>query len=395
MSFTNKRLLIFGGGPLQKSLINQANSLGIETIVIDPDPSAIGKQLASHFEVIEGDDFEATCEVVDSFAIDGIITSATDKPLVMMARIAERYKFPFYSVKTAENCTNKSKMKCVFDQNDIRCAKGKLMKNSSEIELYPVIIKPVDNSGSRGVFYCDSPQGAGALFEESLRYSKEDALLCEEVILGAEYSVESLHDGVTSELIAITKKTSTKFPVNVETAHVIPAQLSKDIIKRINALIQEISIAFNYRFCAAHTEIKIFNGTITVIETSPRLGGDYITSHLVRLATGVNLESNLIKLRLGMEVSTLPSESAHSGIFYFELHQGKVTQLGDFNSILSIPEVILLTVDLKVGDSTKQLRNSLDRQGYVILKCQSNLELIETKQRVFSLIKEQIDIIIK
>ena len=96
-----KSVLIFGVGPLQESIINRAKQMGLYTIGIDPASDATCKDDVDAFEVVGGQDFEGTCAVVEKYGVDAIVTAATDKPLVMMACIAEEYGFPFYSVETA------------------------------------------------------------------------------------------------------------------------------------------------------------------------------------------------------------------------------------------------------------------------------------------------------
>ena len=148
-----KSVLVFGCGELQKSIIGRAHNMGLYVVGIDPCKDAFCKDSVDAFEVVGGQDYEGTCAVVEKYGIDAIVTAATDKPLVMMARIAEKYGFPFYSIETAQWSTDKFQMKQRFMEGGVPCAKGRLVKSVSEVEdfEYPVIIKPRDNSGSRGV----------------------------------------------------------------------------------------------------------------------------------------------------------------------------------------------------------------------------------------------------
>ena len=91
-----KAVLIFGVGPLQESIIKRAKKMGLYTVGIDPCADATCKDCVDAFEVVPGQDYEGHCAVVEKYGIDAIVTAATDKPLVMMARIAEKYGFPFY-----------------------------------------------------------------------------------------------------------------------------------------------------------------------------------------------------------------------------------------------------------------------------------------------------------
>ena len=149
----NTAVLVFGCGELQRSIINRAKLMGLYTVGIDPVATATCRDAVDTFEVVGGLDFEGSCAVVEKYGIDAIVTAATDKPLVMMARIAEKYGFPFYSVETAQWSTDKFQMKQRFMEGGVPCAKGRLVKSVEETAdmVYPIIVKPRDNSGSRGV----------------------------------------------------------------------------------------------------------------------------------------------------------------------------------------------------------------------------------------------------
>lgn len=131
---------------------------GLYTVGIDPSQDASCKDMVEAFEIVGGQDFEKTIEVADRYKVRGIITAATDKPLVMMARVAEKLRLPFFRIETAECSTDKLLMKQKFQEAGIPCANGFLLHSMEELTNlnvdYPVIVKPRDNSGSRGVIYC-------------------------------------------------------------------------------------------------------------------------------------------------------------------------------------------------------------------------------------------------
>ena len=172
-----KAILIFGGAELQQSLITECNHLGLTTVVIDPDANALCKNIATHFEVVGGNDFEGTCAMVEKYHIQAVITAATDKPLAMMAKVAAKYNFPFYSEETAKISTDKLLMKEVFIQNKIPCAYGIIASELPTDLNYPVIIKPRDNSGSRGVIFCKDEAIAKAAMQEAMGYTKKESVL--------------------------------------------------------------------------------------------------------------------------------------------------------------------------------------------------------------------------
>ena len=374
-----KAVLIFGVGSLQESIIKRAKKMGLYTVGIDPCADATCKDCVDAFEVVPGQDYEGHCAVVEKYGIDAIVTAATDKPLVMMARIAEKYGFPFYSVETAQWSTDKFQMKERFVLGGVPHAQGKLISKAKEAEglVFPVIVKPRDNSGSRGVKLCRSKEELEASMNEALEVSKLDTILVEEFIEGPEYSIESLHHDGKNEVIQYTEKKTTEFPYNVELGHIQPANISEDNKLKIRDIVEKIGKAFNFENCPSHTELKINERGIFVIETSPRLGGDYITSTLTPLSTGVNLEDELLKIALGEEINPTPKAIQYAGVRFFAFQEGSVVkQIPNFDFVKGWPHVVDFSFTLKEGDKVNRITSSLNRYGQLVLQA-GNRDAIE------------------
>src|SRR5574344_897577 len=246
-----KSILLFGVGELQKSIIVRAKAKGLFVVGIDPCEEAFCKNDVDAFEVVGGQDFEKTIEVAKKYAVNGVITAATDKPLVMMARVAETLVLPFYSVETAQWSTDKFLMKQRFMEGGVPCAKGRLVSVTEEVDdfLYPVIVKPRDNSGSRGVKICNNKEELKEAISEAIQYSHKDSVLVEEVIEGPEYSIESLHYDGKSEVIQFTEKKTTPYPYNVELGHKQPANLTNVQRNQICEIISKIGKAMKFENC--------------------------------------------------------------------------------------------------------------------------------------------------
>ena len=374
-----KSVLIFGVGPLQASIINRAKLMGLYTVGIDPAKDATCKDEVDAFEVVGGQDYEGTCAVVEKYGIDAIVTAATDKPLVMMARIAEKYGYPFYSVETAQWSTDKFQMKQRFVEGGVPCAKGRLVKSVEETTdmVYPVIVKPRDNSGSRGVKLCRSKEELEASMSEAFDVSKLDTILVEEFIEGPEYSIEGLHHDGRSEVIQFTEKKTTEFPYNVELGHIQPANISDDIKQQIREIVAKIGKALHFENCPSHTELKINERGVFVIETSPRLGGDYITSTLTPLSTGVNVEDELLKIALGETINPQPEAVQYSGVRFFAFEEGSVIKhVPDTKFVKTWPHVVDFSFNLKEGEKVNRITSSLNRYGHLTLIA-GNRESIE------------------
>lgn len=388
-----KSVLIFGVGPLQESIIARAKKMGLYTVGIDPCEDATCRDRVDAFEVVPGQDYEGHCTVIEKYGIDAIVTAATDKPLVMMARIAEKYGFPFYSVETAQWSTDKFQMKERFELGGVPHAQGRLISKVEEAEglIFPVIVKPRDNSGSRGVKLCRDKNELQISIDEALENSKLDTVLVEEFIEGPEYSIESLHHDGKSEVIQFTEKKTTEFPYNVELGHIQPANISDENKQKIREIVSKIGKALNYENCPSHTELKINDRGIFVIETSPRLGGDYITSTLTPLSTGVNLEDELLKISLGEAINPVPKAVQYSGVRFFSFEEGSVIKHApneDF--VKDWPHVVDFSFNLVEGQEVNRITSSLNRYGHLTLTAGNRDAIEEAFDKYEKVISESI-----
>ena len=390
---SNKKILVFGVGELQKSIIDRAHIMGLYVVGIDPCADAYCKDDVDAFEIVGGQDYEGTCAVVEKHGIDAIVTAATDKPLVMMARIAEKYGFPFYSVETAQWSTDKFQMKKRFEIGGVPHAQGRTISKVEDAEglVFPVIVKPRDNSGSRGVKLCRNQEELKTSIEEALENSKLDSVLVEEFIEGPEYSIEGLHHDGKDEVIQFTEKKTTEFPYNVELGHIQPANITDENKQKIREIVEKIGKALNFENCPSHTELKINERGIFVIETSPRLGGDYITSTLTPLSTGVNLEDELLKISLGETINPAPKAVQYSGVRFFSFEEGSVIKhVPNEEFVKGWPHVVDFSFNLKEGDRVNRITSSLNRYGQLILQAGNRDSIEEAFDKYEKVISETI-----
>lgn len=374
-----KTIMVFGVGELQKSIIERAHKMGLFVVGIDPCSDAVCKDDCDAFEVVGGQDLNRTIEVCQKYNVNAIVTAATDKPLVMMANVAEKLNFPFYSMQTATWSTDKYQMKQRFVEGGVPCAQGRLISSADEAKgmEFPIIVKPRDNSGSRGVKLCRNEDELQDSVSEALENSHLTTVLVEEFIEGREFSIESLHYDGKSEIIQFTEKKTTEFPYNVELGHKQPANLTDDQRQQIGVIINKIAECMQFENCPSHTELKVNDRGIFVIETSPRLGGDYITSTLTPLSTGVNLEDQLLHIALGESVDTKTGRiEKASAVCFFSFPEGIVKSISpEVYDAINWLNVFDFNLKLKVGDKVNRITSSLNRYGQFVIQANSREEI--------------------
>lgn len=391
-----KSILIFGVGELQCSIIRHAKLKGLYTVGIDPCAEAVCRGECDAFEVVGGQDFEGTLDVAKKYNVSAIVTVATDKPLVMMARVAAELKLPFFSIETARWSTDKFQMKRRFIEGGVPCARGRLISKTEDAAglEFPIIVKPRDNSGSRGVKLCRSQEELQGCLNEAFEVSKLDSVLVEEVIEGQEYSIESLHYEGKTEVLQFTEKKTTEFPYNVELGHRQPANLTDGQKQAIREIIGKIAACMKFENCPSHTELKINNRGIFVIETSPRLGGDYITSTLVPLSTGINMENCLLDIAMGQPVDVMTGcVDRASGVCFFNLPEGIVKRINpQIKEVSSWSGVKHFNLKLHEGDQVNKITSSLNRYGEFIVEGDGRKEVDERLEEYEKVIFSYINI---
>lgn len=364
-------ILVFGAGELQCSLINTVKRMGFRAVVIDPDPKAEGAKLGDVFISIAGDDYEGTRSIALEHNVIALVTAATDNPLPLMAKLAEELGLRFPSYESVMAVLDKGRFKKLLLENNIPCAKGKSysideLPDYDSLE-YPVIIKPNKNSGSRGVVKCNNREELEAELLSVKQFCRDGKYIIEQYIEGDEISVEGLLINGKLEIIQITDKILGPPPYNVEMGHIQPSTYWPRKAE-IQDLLQRIISISGLNNCAVHPELKINERGIYIIEIGPRLGGDFITSDLVPLSTGIDIEQEMVHMLLGKNVQLIRDDNA-AMIKYFALPEGTfVTKKFDEDRVKKqVPNIHKAKFYLEIGEVAGSVTNSLNRHGYCII----------------------------
>ena len=196
-------------------------------------------------------------------------------------------------------------MRLCLSKAGIECPKYvKYSKELCEDNLkgmnYPLIVKPVDRSGSRGVNLVKNQNDLESAVKEAENESLSDEVIIEEFIEGRELSVETISWQGKHYILQYTDKITTEAPHFIEMAHHQPALLTAEEKEQINTLVLKGLDALNINYGASHTEIKInAKGEIRIIEIGARMGGDCIGSDLVKLSTGYDFVQSVIEIAIG------------------------------------------------------------------------------------------------
>ena len=218
-----KKIAIIGASYLQNPLILKAKEMGLETHVFAWKAGDIGESTADYFYPISITEKEKILEKCREIGIDGICSISSDLAMVAVNYVADRMGIAGNSLHCTEISTNKYAMRKALSGGGLKCPGFMLVDERSSLDnidlQFPVIVKPTDRSGSRGVTKLKSLSGLMAAITSARDFSFVKKAIIAEFIVGKEYSVECISFAVKHTLLAVMEKFTTGSPNFIETGH--------------------------------------------------------------------------------------------------------------------------------------------------------------------------------
>lgn len=381
-----KRLLVLAAGILQVPVIKKAREMGYYVIAADGDPNAVGLPLADKGVVANITSEEEMLEVAQREGIDGVIHPCSEVAMNVMGRINDELGLSGVSRETAIRATNKHAMREAFEQGGAPSPKSLLTASAEDAwqrfgtELgRKAILKPSRNSGSRGIAEVErgiTKEAFTRLYDRALQESRDHSVLIEDFIEGPEFSVEIIVWQGEVHVLTVTDKKTTEAPYFVELGHNQPSTFPAERVEAIKAAAVKGVKALGLDNCAAHAELKLQDGRPYLMEIGARLGGDFISTELTHLSTGIDMVAAAINVALGIAPNLEPTEPKHGVcIRYFTPVPGRLTAISH-KELLDNPHVYQAEIYHKAGDIIPEVRSSLDRSGHVIVTHDTVLEAI-------------------
>jgi len=365
-----KKIIIIGAGEMQVPVIVTAKKLGLYVITIDANINAQGNKYADLALKIDTNDKTEIFKTAKKHQIDGILTTS-DYPVRVVGYVCDKLGLSGLTYSAAKLGTNKYLLRNHLRNQKFLTPKYQLLDNDNldlaVIDYFPVVVKPIDSSASRGVRKVKNLKDLQSVYKDAKKYSKSGEVLIEEFLDGPEYSVETLSQDKKTNIIAITEKKTKGYDdiYFVEDRHLIPANITIEEQDQIHTIVHKAIKAIGLDNSASHTELKLTNRGPVIIEIGARLGGDYITSDLVPLATGVNMLENIINISLGNKIDIEKSKNNFAGIQF--------VNSGNYYSVKKHIENIKTVTGFIKSELKKykeiELKNSSDRLGYYICVC--------------------------
>ena len=392
-------MMILGASELQVPAIRKAKELGYQIILIDYNDKAAGFELADVKLVVSTLDQEEVYRQALIYQPDVVITSTSDGPVRTAAYVNEKLgNKPDLAYEDSLCATIKSYMRNRLKENNVPIPEYHAVQNFEEFKAAveklegKCIVKPADNAGSRGVVALnDGGERSGEELLRTYEYSKENSrngiVMVEEFMTGPEVSVEAMTvDGETT-ILTITDKFITPPPYFVEIAHSEPSRLDEEIQERIRQVALQAIAAIRLQNGPSHTEIKVTQEGPKIVEIAARLGGDFITSRLVPLSTGVDMVGASVLLATGEKVDLAHKWKKGSAIHFIQGKEGVIKSIVIDEALSQLEGVEEVAVYKKAGDTVHGTRSSNDRLGHIITVGETAEEAMEIGRRGLELIR--------
>ncbi len=303
-----KTILLLGAGQEQCIAIHEAKALGYRVVACDANAAAPGLKLADVGVIVDIRDVQALVEIGRKQGVNGVFCHAVEIPDVV-AEVAQALGLAGLSPETARLCTNKNSRIAALKQAGIPVADFAPAASRDELGLvasafgFPLVLKPVDNAGSRGVQLVETPQALLPAYDEAMQYTSNPMVLVERYLRGPQISTESVvHEGrVHTFAFADRNYANEAFyaPYFIEDGINFPSVLPKDIQAAVLALVDRTIAVLGINFGAAKGDIIVHDGVPHIIEMACRTSGGWFGAGSIPKATGVNPLKPLLQMSMG------------------------------------------------------------------------------------------------
>lgn len=318
-------MAIIGAANLAAVYTDKAREMGVRTHCFAWEKGAVAKGSADFFYPISITDMDKILKLCKEIGVAGVIPT-TELTIPVAAYISQELGLTGIDYDIAVNLTNKFWVRehlkgCkVVRQPQFRLiSAGEYKEAVDSWNVFPAITKPTSEGGKRGVSVVNSRDELMKAMEFASCFDKNGrGVLIEEYLAeGREYSVETISFNGTHQVIQITQKISSGPPHCVELGHQQPAALSSIIREKVIKAVNEILTSVSYSNGPSHTEIKIVDNEIYLIELNSRIGGDLIASTLTHLSTGYDFIAEAIKVYMGERPQKLTATyGKYSGVYF-------------------------------------------------------------------------------
>ena len=391
-----KKLLFLGGSQQQIPAIRFAKDRGLYVITCDYLPDNPGHAFADEYHNVSTTDKDGVLALARSLGINGIVAYASDPAAPTAAYVAEKLGLPGNPYESVELLTQKDKFRAFLAAHGFTCPRAGGYTSLEEVRAdigrfaFPVMVKPVDSSGSKGVVKVLDESGLDAAVAEALSYSRGKRLVVEEFIVKKGYQVSGDGFSVDGKLVftsygneLYSGKGTREY---VALGEFWPSLLTPAQKAKVDGELQRLITALGMRTCAYNIEVILDkDDNVYVLELGPRNGGSYIPQ-LIEYATGVSLIDYTIRGALGEDCSDLrmtPTTGVWSNYMLLSTVSGTFKRVA-FDPAFERDNLLEVHCTAKPGDEVHAYQNTTHSLGTILFKAGSIEEMAHITSNIES-----------
>ncbi|NGN68293.1 ATP-grasp domain-containing protein [Streptomyces sp. A7024] len=409
MSDDRPRILVIGGKPAH---VRKARELGLE-VVHAQYPEAYDREHRAHVDqallLDYGDIGRLLPQVraLHELRPFRAAVSLFELGLLPAARVNEALGLGGESVDTVELLLDKARMRRHLNAKGVSPVASAVGKSARDIREFteahglPVIVKPVRESGSLGVFRISDEAEVEAVADRFRALNDErwaagdlafadsfESFLIEEYLDGPEISVETLSFDGRHVVVAVTDKETQGGSGFVELGHSQPSAHSADELREATGLVTDVLDAVGLRNGPAHTEVKLTSRGPRIVESHNRVGGDRI-NELAEIAYGVDMERYALATSVGIAepLTTSPEPRGGAAVRFLEPEPGQVVEVAGVDAVRADPAFVDLQLKARPGMVIPPLTWNEEKSGHVIARGATATEAIANAKRLAAAIR--------
>ena len=389
-----KKIMILGGGYYQLPLIKKAVESGYYTIVCGIKGNYPGYKYASKWYDVNTFDKEACLEIARLENIDGIITTGTDQVLPTLGYIVDNMNLYGPSYKSTILSTNKAEMKEAFKITGVRTAYFDKVTSLNECikfsEKYnfPIVLKVVDASGSKGVSIIENLEELESQYEIIKSVTSKDYLIIEEFIEGEEFGAQAYVADNKLTFVMPHGDLTYKADTNIPIGHYAPYERTEELMSDIKEQLEKSIEALQINNTAINADFILKDGKVYVIEIGARAGATCLPE-LVSCHYDINYYEYLIHNCLGINKEV--RFNTNNACWVETLISTKSGIVESIEVPLENPYIVNIEVYPKKGDLINAFKSAYDRIGTFVIKSSNLLELRRNREFIINDIKFNIE----
>lgn len=393
---------MLGGSTSQVCAIKKAKEMGCYVIICDYLPDNPGQYEADEFYQVSTTDKEAVLELAKKLELDGVVCYASDPAAPTAAYVCEKLGFPTNPYESVMVLSNKDTFRQYLREHNFNTPYAESytdladMKKNADKFKFPVMVKPVDSSGSKGINKILGPDEYDFAFEDAMKYSRCKRIVVEEFIEKKGYQVSG--DGFSVDGRLVFRCFGNEFYGSsgikeyVPLGECWPSVLDKKTQDKIHAELQRLLTELDMKTGAYNIEVILDkDDNVYILELGARNGGSLIPQ-ITQYVTGVDMVEYTIKAALGEDCSDLRMAEPNGFWSNYMVHSKKTGKLKEVRISDELKDnFVEYMTDFKTGDRVYAFENSGHALGTMVFKYKSEKEMFDKISRLTELVTVEVE----